>query len=120
LKVKELQNVLQLSEQATGKPIEDLKEVKDAIGEWHDWEELRAIATRLLDHPSCRLTKTLKATCDSKFNHAVRLSQRLSATYRRPHARGAVGDQQEVVALSLFSRLPQQLRSNAAPTLTRL
>jgi CHAD domain-containing protein len=85
LKVKELQNVLQLSRAAaTEHIIDDLKEVKDAIGEWHDWEELHGIATRLIDHASCKVTKTLRTTSDSKFAHALRLSRRLSATYRRP------------------------------------
>jgi hypothetical protein len=69
---------------ATEHIIDDLKEVKDAIGEWHDWEELHGIATRLIDHASCKVTKTLRTTSDSKFAHALRLSRRLSATYRRP------------------------------------
>jgi CHAD domain-containing protein len=39
LKVKELRNLLQLAEDADQQAfIDRLGEVKDAIGEWHDWE----------------------------------------------------------------------------------
>ena len=41
LKVKELRNVLQLSNRADDiEFVEKLGQVKDAIGDWHDWEEL--------------------------------------------------------------------------------
>jgi len=84
LKVKELRNVLQLSEAAGREPFtRDLKEVKDAIGEWHDWQELHRIATHLLDHSSCKLRKDLAATSDSKFEKALVLSGRVRAAQRR-------------------------------------
>ena len=45
LKVKELRDVLQLSDRTADKDfLKELGEVKDAIGEWHDWEELTSIA----------------------------------------------------------------------------
>ena len=62
LKVKELQNILLMAE-ASSRPrfVEDLGQVKDAIGEWHDWEELVGIASKLLDHGSrCLLLAELK------------------------------------------------------------
>src|SRR5205807_5429297 len=73
LKVKELRNILQLSDRVGDQEfLEKLTEVKDAIGEWHDWEELTAIASQLLDHgPSCKLMKQLKATSDSKYEKAL-------------------------------------------------
>jgi CHAD domain-containing protein len=41
LKIKELQNLLRMAaDSARPRFVEDLGEVKDAIGEWHDWEEL--------------------------------------------------------------------------------
>src|SRR5204863_3440123 len=51
LKVKELQNILLMAE-APSRPrfVEDLGDVKDAIGEWHDYAELVGIASKLLDH----------------------------------------------------------------------
>jgi hypothetical protein len=51
LKVKELRYVLQLSEDAQKQQlVNKLGAVKDAIGEWHDWEELIAIAANALSH----------------------------------------------------------------------
>jgi CHAD domain-containing protein len=64
LKVKELQNVLRMAETPSGfRFVEDLGVVKDAIGEWHDWEELVGIASKLLDHGgNCLLLAELKRT----------------------------------------------------------
>ena len=36
--------MLQLAGGATPRFVDDLGKVKDAIGEWHDWEELASIA----------------------------------------------------------------------------
>jgi CHAD domain-containing protein len=83
LKVKELRNVLQLSERPGDQELlKKLGEVKDAIGEWHDWEELIAIATQLLDHgTSCKLIKHLKDTSNSKYEHALSLTNDLRSNY---------------------------------------
>ena len=83
LKVKELRNVLQLSEQAGDKEfLEKLGEVKDAIGEWHDWVELIAIAKQLLDHgPACKLIKNLNENSDSKYERALFITGRFRSKY---------------------------------------
>jgi CHAD domain-containing protein len=83
LKVKELRNVLLLSDQGDDQEfVQQLGGVKDAIGEWHDWEELVAIAAKALDHgPSCALIKALKASCDKKYDHALSLTQHLRSHY---------------------------------------
>jgi CHAD domain-containing protein len=83
LKVKELRNVLQLSEQTGDKEfLEKLGEVKDAIGEWHDWEELIAIAKRLLDHgPACKLIKDLHENSNSKYERALFITERFRTKY---------------------------------------
>jgi CHAD domain-containing protein len=83
LKVKELRYVLQLSEDAQKQQfVNKLGEVKDTIGEWHDWEELIAIATNVLSHGArCNLLLTLKATSEKKFEDALALANELRRTY---------------------------------------
>ena len=49
LKVKELRYVLQLAKGQNTGFVDALGEVKDAIGEWHDWSELAAVANDVLD-----------------------------------------------------------------------
>src|SRR5215831_11638673 len=83
LRVKELRNVLQLSDQAGDQEIvEKLGEVKDAIGEWHDWEELTAIAVQLLDHgESCKLIKYLHLNCKSALERALIITGHFRGKY---------------------------------------
>jgi|SRR5581483_496164 len=81
LKVKQLRYVLELSPDHP-KFADDLSQVKDAIGDWHDWEELVAIADKVLDHGAdCKLTRQIKAMADSKFDYAARVADRLRAKY---------------------------------------
>ena len=54
IRTKELRYMLQLNEQADEKLVAALGEVKDSIGEWHDWVELEKIARKLLDPKSDR------------------------------------------------------------------
>jgi CHAD domain-containing protein len=79
LKVKELRNLLQIADNPTQPALVDqLSEVKDAIGEWHDWEELIAFATDVLDHkPACPLMSQLKRISNTKFEHALKLTETL-------------------------------------------
>lgn len=83
LKVKELRDVLQLSRSADQqKFIDQLGEVKDAIGEWHDWEELSSIATKLLNHGrTCGLQHELRAVSDARYNRALSLANEMRNTY---------------------------------------
>ena len=79
LKVKELRDVLRLAEKPTDeKLIEALGGVKDAIGDWHDWQELTTIAGDLLIHgPGCKLLQRLKQTTNEKYEHALSLAIRM-------------------------------------------
>jgi CHAD domain-containing protein len=52
IRIKELRYTLQLSKEADAKLVDQLGEVRDAIGEWHDWIELRKIANKVLDPAS--------------------------------------------------------------------
>jgi CHAD domain-containing protein len=84
LKVKELRNVLQMAPSDSTRFISDLGEVKDAIGEWHDWEELVLIARKELDHGSrCGLLAELKRIAGHKYDHALALALDLRRTYLR-------------------------------------
>ena len=83
LKVKELRNVLQLSDHTGNEEfLEKLGEVKDAIGEWHDWAELVSIAGKLLDHgKSCKLIRDLTLTSQSKYEHALSVTSQMRRNY---------------------------------------
>jgi CHAD domain-containing protein len=85
LKVKELRNVLEM---ATGggsqKFVSDLGEVKDAIGEWHDWQELVSIAEKVLNHGNrCEVVAELKRIADRKYERALTVAQNLRTEYLR-------------------------------------
>lgn len=49
IKVKRLRYMLQLSKDAGGKIVDDLGQVKDLVGDWHDWQELAKVAKSVLD-----------------------------------------------------------------------
>ena len=86
LKVKELQNVLKLTDGGSnGEFVNELGEVKDAIGEWHDWEELLPIARRMLDHGArCKLLSEMKSIAGRKYDHAVALTEALRKRHLKP------------------------------------
>ena len=83
LKVKELRYVLQISDAAKHQTfIDKLSEVKDAIGEWHDWDQLNGIATGLLTHGSrCKLLRELRAVRNTKYDRALSLANGMRDTY---------------------------------------
>jgi CHAD domain-containing protein len=95
LKLKELRYVLQLASDSDHQRFVDkLGEVKDAIGEWHDWEELIGIADSVLDHgASCKLPKKLRAISKDKYDRALKLATQMRSTYfaSRTSADGAGG-----------------------------
>jgi CHAD domain-containing protein len=94
LKIKTLQNVLRMAATPSHpKFLEDLGEVKDAIGEWHDWEELVSLAQQVLDHgKGCGLLAELKNTAHRKYDHALARAEALRKNYLRsvhPQQNGA-------------------------------
>jgi hypothetical protein len=57
---------------------------KDAIGEWHDWEELIAIADSILDHGSgCRLLRELRTISRRKYEFALSVTNKMRRDYLR-------------------------------------
>lgn len=93
LKVKELRNLLQMAKNSDQQPFVDrLGQVKDSIGEWHDWEVLVAIAKDVLDHGrTCGLIKNLQNTVETKFGMALRLAETMrrdDLRIRQRHEKG--------------------------------
>jgi CHAD domain-containing protein len=89
LKIKELRYVLEIADDPGNQGLIDkLIEVKDAIGEWHDWEELIAIAGEVLDHKeNCKLLREVKVITSRKYETALSLTnkmrERLSSFFKR-------------------------------------
>jgi CHAD domain-containing protein len=86
LKVKELRNVLQLGEHPADKEfLETLKRVKDAIGEWHDWDELVTTAERVLDHGArCNVVRALKRVAKGNYERALSDAENMRMKYLQP------------------------------------
>ena len=63
--------------------LQSLNSVKDAIGEWHDWQELLAIAKHVLDHSNCKLVRDLKSTTDRKCAEALTQAEGMRKKYLR-------------------------------------
>ena len=89
LKIKELRYVLEIADDPGNQGLIDkLSEVKDAIGEWHDWEELIAIAGEVLDHKeNCKLLREVKVITSRKYETALsrtnKMRERLSSFFKR-------------------------------------
>lgn len=79
LKVKELRNVLKLAESPDEKVIDLLGQVKDSIGEWHDYEKLISIAEKVLNHGQCKLIRELKEIIRNKYLVPLAQAERLRA-----------------------------------------
>jgi CHAD domain-containing protein len=81
LKVKELRYVLELSGEG-GDLIDRLGEVKDTIGEWHDWIELTNIAEEVLQHSDrCDVLEQIQAGAKERFKNALILANRIREQY---------------------------------------
>jgi CHAD domain-containing protein len=83
LKVKEMRNILKLAANPGDQEFADwLGKVKDAIGEWHDWGELQAIARDVLEHGSaCKLLREIKRIGDEKYEEALRETENMRAKF---------------------------------------
>ena len=90
LKVKELRNILQAAANVSDENfIDTLGDVKDAIGEWHDWQVLVTIAKDVLDHRrGCRLGEQLRRTAENKFQEALMKAQNMRRHYLRVSTTG--------------------------------
>src|SRR5215813_4823412 len=91
LTVKNLQNILRMAENSGSKDFLDLLgRVKDAIGEWHDWEGLLAIAQEVLNHGrKCELLRELKRISDEKYVSALSQTENMRKRFLRISQRRA-------------------------------
>ena len=81
-KLKELREILQLTGSEDRKLIDDLGEIKDSIGAWHDWNELAAAVSEKLDHGSqCELSRQARAAEKEHFAHALAQTNALRKKY---------------------------------------
>jgi CHAD domain-containing protein len=90
MKVKELRYVLQTNPNNTTQElrelIDQLDECKDAIGEWHDWQELEKKAAKLLrNHPNCEMRHRLSAIQREKYESALSITNRMRRKYVTPN-----------------------------------
>jgi CHAD domain-containing protein len=81
LQVKHLRYILQMATESETALLHDLGEVKDKIGEWHDWEQLTEVARAAAQDGSHGLITQLAGVARGKYKEALRLSQQL----RRRH-----------------------------------
>ena len=97
LKVKELRYVLQLGENSDSKLVNALREVKDQIGLWHDWNELSGIAAKVLDHGAgCPIASQIRSRTKQQLEKALRSANALREEYlhqpRSPRKKGALSE----------------------------
>lgn len=82
LKVKELRNVVRLADTPDQGLVDALGDVKDGIGEWHDWQQLVSIAERVLHHGAqCKLVQDLKNITRNKYGSALSQAEQLRRRY---------------------------------------
>ncbi len=72
IKVKELLYMLQLSQHPDAEWMQALGEVKDQVGDWHDWEKLAKVAQKILSPElDGAVLKQIDATRKSKLKQAL-------------------------------------------------
>ena len=82
IKVKELRIVLKLAEAAKPDFADALEKVKDQIGDWHDWQQLRMIAENVLDRRESRTTlEKIEAMESCKLKQALAGAQAMRTSY---------------------------------------
>jgi hypothetical protein len=81
LKVKKLRYVLQMGDDSNHRFVHAVGEVKDAIGEWPDWQELAAVAKEVIQHSGCKLRLQIERTVQQKFEQALAGANRLRESH---------------------------------------
>jgi CHAD domain-containing protein len=98
LKVKELRYILQLADNPDTQLVEALGEVKDQIGDWHDWQELCRIANQVLNPNEDRpLLKRLDEIEKKKLAQALARANAMRTRYLANKAVTGSGKQLQIV-----------------------
>lgn len=85
--VKELINVLRLADEPESEVLDALGEVKNTIGEWHDWNELKKFAAKVLRHGrSCGLRTKIDSIVKQKLERAVLAASQLKQRFVKTSA----------------------------------
>jgi CHAD domain-containing protein len=102
LRIKELRYMLELSNEPNKQWVKRLGDVKDAIGEWHDWVGLLTIATDVL-HPvaDAGVLKRIEKTTDERFNAALTTANQMRKRIFQPsqNRNGAYKERRRAAAL---------------------
>lgn len=76
--VKELRYMLQLVPEQDDHSLNPYSKVKDTVGDWHDWLELKGIAESTLDHQQdAPLLREIRVTLQQKFHAAINVANSL-------------------------------------------
>jgi CHAD domain-containing protein len=76
IQAKHLYYILELSSTQDSKLQRTLKDVKDVIGEWHDWNEMAEVSARVLSHSArCPAVRQIRKAAQEKFTRAMALAQ---------------------------------------------
>jgi len=79
---KQLRYVLQMLKPHDESLVKALTDMQTAIGEWHDWEELLAIARQILSHgDKCELLRELQLHADESFDAALKNANAVRRRY---------------------------------------
>lgn len=109
LKIKELQYILQLAEAPDRSFISSLGQVKDAIGEWHDWYQLAELSGAIFGYNRLKLVQYIREIVETKLQRALTLANR---TRRRYFAQPRIGTHRR--------KSPASLNESAIATAAKL
>jgi len=93
IKVKKLRYVLQLTGAAEARFLAALDKVKARIGDWHDWQELRAIAGEVLgDAKRRKALEEIEQMEAKKLKLALAAARAVKTKFLGPHRGGVLGE----------------------------
>jgi CHAD domain-containing protein len=101
IKLKLLGYILQLAQRPNDRLVAELGDVKDLIGEWHDWRKLATISEDVLDEASKRdLIKEIRSIERMRLRQAINAANALRTKYFNQRSTRKVRGKQSDVAFS--------------------